>query len=403
MNGIWSAISAVCTGAAVLVAVWATRRVLEQAQKSQLKDELRAVREAQSALLGARGRFKAAIHAYWKAPSASAQDREFDPFSSEEVKQEARVHEAAYGFEAAAWVLIGAIRGASALGARLWDPEQVTRLVDFIDVYGRQGWMPNYLSLVATLEPGQHLSRFSLAWEVAGEGSSDMDALVSEVFGDGDRVSGFPMDRKETSVLTDSFIDAALSQIREAIGAFLEVGDKAAETLKPLRNYRRSRFLSDEAWKQLDVVQPEEANGPISVTALGKEYSGNSREDIISQIWQKGRYGSVAANPPLARGWREARLIALARHENLKVQAAVERGELILSDRQAQILKRLIDGDDVAVPWPHQAFPLTTVNGRRLARRPRNVKVYDATTDAALLQSLGPDAASHVAGAPARG
>jgi hypothetical protein len=390
LNGIWSAISAVCTGAAVLVAVWATRRVLEQGQKSQLKDELRSVREAQSALLAARGAFKAAIHAYWKRPSATEADSE-DPFASEQVRQEAQVHQAAYDMEAAAWVLVGAIRGAHALGSRLWEEDDVERLADFIEAYGRKGWLPNYLALVATLERGTKLSRFSLVYQVTDGASRDMDDFATRYFSTDGRLSGFPTTVRDARLVTDGFIDAALARIREGVNEFLRVGDRAAETLKPLSRFRPSSFLSEGGWGSAPTAPDGDKPSTSAATfeLARRQYSGSSLAEIIGKAWPDHAYDTLRRNDLLARAWREWKLVAVADERNRALRAAAADGRFVLSQREADFLDRLIDGEKVVIRWRHTAFPLTTVKGRMPTHLARSLVVLDPETERSFLESIG--------------
>lgn len=394
LDGIWSAVSAICTALAVLVAVWATQKVLQQGQKSQLKDELRAVREAQSSLLASRGLFKAAIHPYWKVDEtaretgANGDAEEFDPFDSKEVESESRVHESAYATEAAAWALIGAIQGANALGARLWDTADVDRLVTFIEAYGSKGWFPNYLALVA----GGRSSPFALADEVVGAGSPDLEALAATFFADDDHLSGFPQRSPEFARVTDQFVDAGLFRIRDGITAFLAIGDAAAETLKPLRRFRPSGFLDRAGWNALTVppyAAEQSTNEIVFRARSGQRYTGSTLGEIIEQIWPKNRFREATSNELLARGWRELHLMMMATRHNRGVKRAIERGDLVASPAEVTGLDRVIDGDDVTLPWPHREHPLAAVRGRRLSLSRRNVMLLDPSTERSLLESIG--------------
>lgn len=399
LDGLWSAISAICTAIAVLVAIWATRKVLEVERKSTLKDELRSVREALTTMVATRGDLEGGLQPYWKVVGQYRSASE-DPFSDASVQQESRVHETVYKIEAASVALTTSLRGAVSLAPTAWDESEVDRLVAFIEVHGAKGWMPAYLTLVGS-GAGKPVTGDDLAREVVGNGSVDMDFFAASWFVSAQN-AGFPGDHADARAAVDFYHDGG-RVLREAVAAFLAVGDRISRSKRDLSTASPSRFLqrttgrqagSDLLRPELEPYREEHVDGRVELRATsGQVYEGDSFADLIGQIWSADEYRDVQVNEPLALAWRQTSLYRLARKHNAAILEKVAAGDLVVGDGERALLDALATGVEPAerpyAAWTRAGQPIAVVKGWIDAPEGSRTIVLDPATERSLLQSLG--------------
>ena len=416
-GGIWQTISAVFTVAAVLIAIWATFRVLEEERKSRLKDELRAVRESLANLISTHGEMEGALYPFWKLRSDEWPEREFpyggvlNPFADPGVQQEGRVTETAYRIIGAGEVLNASIRGARSMGSSVWDRAESVRLTQWIGHYANRAWKLPYFLLVTDsddLDPwtGYQLANASTMYG----GSAEYAELVAEQFASG-KHPGLAPEGPADAATVAAFYDAAEKTLIRAVSAFLDLGDTAAEDHRALRRRRPKSFLYDD--KSGDDVLA------VDVTAYhvehpserlhfragnGKKYQADTYAGILNQIWTD--YSSSTDNEPLALGRRQQAAARLALKTNRDTLKALEASEIEPTAEEREILLSStfsvpdqFRGDQPFV-WALKDAQLVLVDdlynpecyelGDDVPGRPAgDVRFLKAQTERALLESIG--------------
>lgn len=420
-GGIWQAVSAVFTVAAVLIAIWATFRVLEEERKSRLKDELRAVREALAGVISTHGEMEGALYPFWKLDPDSdvwpehdfPYDKASNPFADLGVQQEGRVTQTSYQIMGAGEVLLASIRGARSMGSSVWAREDVERLTRWISSYVNRAWKLPYFLLV-TQDDGRAQGPWT-GYRLVDEstmkgGSPEYADLVAQLFASG-KHPGLAPEGPANAAAVSAFYDQAEKILIRAVSAFLDLGDAAAEDRRALRGRHPKRFLCDHESGE-DILaagvmphQVEDTLGTIKFRAVGgKTYEADTYAGILSQIWLD--YTESTANEPLALGRRQmaaARLALRTNREALQaleasgIEPTAEQRDLLLSstfsvpeqfkgDRPFEWKLRgtqLVLVDDLYNPDCYESdddVPLRPVG---------NVRFLDAQTERGLLESIG--------------
>lgn len=420
-GGIWQAVSAVFTVAAVLIAIWATFRVLEEERKSRLKDELRAVREALSDVISTHGELEGALYPFWKlSPDSDAwpehdfpYDEARNPFADPGVQQEGKVTQTCYRIMGAGEVLLASLRGARSMGSSIWDRDEMDRLTRWISSYVNRAWKLPYFLLVTKNDEGAQgpWTGYRLVDESTMKGGSPEYAeLVAQQFASG-KHPGLAPEGPADAAAVSAFYDEAEKILIRAVSAFLDLGDAAAEDRRPLRRRRPKVFLrSGDTGEDLLAVgvtpyQVEEAEGPVRFRAGGgKTYEANTYAGILTQIWAD--YSESTDNEALALGRRQMAAARLALRTNRETLRALEAKGIEPSAEQREILlsstfsvpdqfttsepfewhlpgTQLVLVDDLYNPdcyGPDDDVPLRPVG---------NVRFLDAQTERGLLESIG--------------
>lgn len=418
-GGVWQAVSAIFTVAAVLIAIWATFRVLEEERKSRLKDELRAVRESLASLISAHGEIHGAVYPFWKVGADAWPEREFpyngalSPFADQGVQQQGRVTEAAYRIMGAGEILIASIRGARSMGNHVWNGVDIDRLTRWIRSYSNRSWKLPYFLLVATKNDDAFdpWTGYRLVDESLMEGgSAEYVDLVAQRFADGRHPGLVTVGDAETSAIS-SFYDETHDILLRAVSAFLELGDAAAEDRRALRRRRPKAFMRDqESGEDLLAVavtpyRVEQPTGPLYFqTADGKTYQADAYAQILSNIWTD--YAASTDNEPLALGRRQMAAARLAQRTNRSTLRMLEASGIELTAEQREILESSAYSvpdqfrRDKPYAWQLGVGQLVLVDDlfnrdcyepdSDVPLRPiGNVRFLDAQTERGLLESIG--------------
>jgi hypothetical protein len=416
-GGIWQTISAVFTVAAVLIAIWATFRVLEEERKSRLKDELRAVRESLASLITTRGAMEGALYPFWKLGADTWSEREFpygnagNPFADAGVAQEGLVTETAYRIIGAGEVLNASIRGARSMGSNVWSRAESDRLTQWIRSYANRAWKLQYFLLVTDRDDSNPWTGYRLANEsTLNGGSAEFAALVAKEFASGKHPGLAPEGPANAADVT-RFYEVAEATLIRAVSAFLELGDAAAEDRRALRRRQPKSFLRDDKSKE-DMLSVEVAAYQADpsfetlhfVTGGGQKYEADSYAGVLEKIWTD--YSSSTDNELLALGRRQmaaARLALVTNRNTLRelgergIEPTVEQREILLSSTFS-VPDQL--RSDRPFAWSLQGYELALVDdlfnpecyepGTRVPARPvGHVRFISAQTERALLESIG--------------
>ncbi|WP_148070781.1 hypothetical protein [Curtobacterium sp. PhB130] len=418
-GGIWQAVSAVFTVVAVLIAIWATFRVLEEERKSRLKDEMRAVREALAGIIQTRGDMEGALYPFWKLDAAAWPERDFpyggakNPFEDPGVQQEARVTETAYRIIGAGEVLTASVRGAHSMGNSVWARADVDRLTQWISSYANRAWKLPYFLLVSRNEESDQgpWTGYRLVDESTLEdGSPEYAELVAQQFASG-KLPGLAPGGPARAEMVTGFYEVAEKTLIRAVSAFLALGDAAAEDHRPLRRRRAKSFLrGDGPGDDLLAVgvephRVENVAGTLHFEASGgKSYRAETYAGILMQIWTD--YSLATENEPLALGRRQMAAARLAARTNRGTLDALEASGIEPSADEREILL----GSTFTVPeqftgaqpfeWRLGGMPLVLVDdlynvdcyepGAEVPTRPiGNVRFLNAQTERLLLESIG--------------
>ncbi|WP_134545648.1 hypothetical protein [Cryobacterium sp. Hb1] len=391
--------------------------MLEEERKSRLKDELRAVRESLSNLISTHGAMEGALYPFWKRDAAEWPERAFpyggslNPFADPGVQQEGRVNETAYRIMGAGQVLNASIRGARSMGSSVWDRAEIDRLTQWINTYANRAWKLPYFLLVPDRDDSNPWTGYRLADESSMHGGSgEYVKLVAQQFASG-KHPGLAPEGPPGAETVAGFYDSAELILIQAVSAFLDLGDAAAEDRRALRRRRPKSFLRDDNSGD-DVlavdVTAHQVEYPSETLRFkihgGKRYEAETYAEILNEIWTG--YSSSTDNEPLALGRRQDAAARLASKTNRdRLQALVGRGiEPTAEEREILLYSTFSVPDqfrgDQPFVWALKDIQLVLVDdlydpecyelGADVPSRPSGqVRFLKAQTERALLESIG--------------